>query len=87
MLAGSGHIAGVVNPAGKPKYQYLDRRQAGGRAGGLDRQGDGNKGSWWPHWVQWIAAQAPEKVKARKPGGRKLKPLCDAPGEYVKVRA
>ena len=22
VLAGSGHIAGVVNPPGKPKYQY-----------------------------------------------------------------
>lgn len=37
--------------------------------------------------VQVAGAQAPERVKARKPGGRKLKPICDAPGEYVKVRA
>ena len=48
---------------------------------------DETPGTWWPHWIKWIEAQAPERVKARKPGGRKLKPLCDAPGEYVKVRA
>ncbi|GGH17591.1 class I poly(R)-hydroxyalkanoic acid synthase [Alsobacter metallidurans] len=87
VLAGSGHIAGVVNPAGKPKYQYW----TGGKPQGLLEDWIDNAsehpGSWWPHWIQWIAAQAPEKVKARKPGGKKLKPLCDAPGEYVKVRA
>ena len=30
-------------------------------------------GSWWPDWIEWIAAQAPEKVPARKPGEGKLK--------------
>jgi len=34
-----------------------------------------------------VSAQAPEKVPARKPGDGKLKPLCDAPGDYVRVRA
>ena len=43
-------------------------------------------GSWWPDWIEWIKAQAPQKVPAREPGGGKLKPICDAPGEYVKVR-
>ena len=28
-----------------------------------------------------------EQVPAREPGGRKLKPICDAPGEYVTGRA
>jgi poly[(R)-3-hydroxyalkanoate] polymerase subunit PhaC len=45
------------------------------------------KGSWWPHWLQWVTAQAPEKVPARIPGGGKLEPLCDAPGEYVRVKS
>jgi len=44
------------------------------------------KGSWWPHWLEWFAAQAPRKVPAREPGGGKLKAICDAPGEYVKVK-
>ncbi len=30
VMAGSGHIAGVVNPPAKPKYQYLVGRAAGG---------------------------------------------------------
>ena len=32
VLAGSGHIAGVVNPPGKPKYQYW----TGGKPNGAD---------------------------------------------------
>ena len=44
-------------------------------------------GSWWPDWIEWIAAQAPEKVPARNPGEGKLKAIGDAPGEYVRVKA
>ena len=44
-------------------------------------------GSWWPDWFAWLTPQAPETVPARKPGGAKLKPLGDAPGEYVRVKA
>ena len=44
-------------------------------------------GSWWPDWIEWVTAQAPEKVPARKPGDGKLKAICDAPGDYVRVKA
>ena len=44
-------------------------------------------GSWWPDWMAWVAAQAPDKVTAREPGGGVLQPLCDAPGEYVRVKS
>jgi polyhydroxyalkanoate synthase subunit PhaC len=44
-------------------------------------------GSWWPDWAQWVTAQAPEKVPARKPGEGKLKAIGDAPGDYVRVKA
>jgi polyhydroxyalkanoate synthase len=87
VMAGSGHIAGVVNPADKPKYQYWTGGKPEGELQKWLAGAKENPGSWWPHWVQWLTAQAPEKVKARKPGGRKLKPICEAPGEYVRARA
>jgi polyhydroxyalkanoate synthase len=87
VLGGSGHIAGIINPPSKGKYNYLT---GGPVKGSFDEWVAGAKetmGSWWPHWLLWITAQAPGKVKARTPGGGKLPPLCDAPGEYVRVRS
>jgi polyhydroxyalkanoate synthase subunit PhaC len=86
VLAGSGHIAGVVNPARKPKYQYWTGPRPTGTLDEWLNEASENKGSWWLDWSEWISAQAPEKVPAREPGGGKLAPLCDAPGEYVRVK-
>jgi polyhydroxyalkanoate synthase len=87
VLAGSGHIAGVINPVSeKPKYQYwLGEHPAGSFADWLKTAIE-YKGSWWPDWAQWVAQQSPNRVAPRIPGDGELPPLCDAPGEYVMVR-
>jgi polyhydroxyalkanoate synthase subunit PhaC len=87
VMAGSGHIAGVVNPPGKPKYQFWTDGPPQGKFEDWVAKAKETPGSWWPDWLAWLTAQAPEKVTARKPGGAKLKPLGDAPGEYVRVKA
>jgi polyhydroxyalkanoate synthase len=87
VLAGAGHIAGVVNPPDKRKYQYWTGGPPTGAYEDWAKAAKETKGSWWPDWLAWITAQAPEQVPARIPGGLALKPLCDAPGEYVRVRA
>ncbi len=88
VLAGSGHIAGVVNPPAKNKYQYWT---GGAVKGSLDRwieKAREHPGSWWPDWQAWIESLDGARVKKkRKPGGGKLKPLEDAPGSYVKMKA
>ena len=86
VMGGSGHIAGVINPANKPKYQYWTGGPPKGEFEDWVAKAKETPGSWWPHWLQWIIDQAPEKVKARKPGGR-YKTLCDAPGTFVLERA
>jgi polyhydroxyalkanoate synthase len=87
VLGGSGHIAGVINPPGpKLKYQYWTGPRPEGAFEDWVAKAEQHPGSWWPDWAAWVAAQAPEKVKARKPGGR-FKTLGDAPGEYVRVKA
>ena len=89
LLAGSGHIAGVVNPPAAKKYQYWT---GDSRAATLDTFIDGateHPGSWWPHWLEWLEGQDNKKVPAtgkRKPGGRGDKTIEDAPGRYVKTR-
>lgn len=87
VLAGAGHIAGVVNPPAKGKYQFWTGGPIVGAFEDWFADAKEAKGSWWPHWLAWVRAQAPKKVPAREPGGGKLKVLCDAPGEYVRVRA
>ena len=89
VLAGSGHIAGVVNPPAAGKYQYWINE---GAAESLDEFVGGateHKGSWWPDWSEWLRGQAPEMVKAvgaRVPGAGKYKAIEEAPGRYVKSR-
>jgi polyhydroxyalkanoate synthase subunit PhaC len=87
VLAGSGHIAGVVNPAGKPKYQFWTGGPIDGDFDSWLAAAKETPGSWWPDWIQWTAAQAPDKVPARIPGEGALKAIGDAPGEYVRMKA
>jgi polyhydroxyalkanoate synthase len=69
VLAGSGHIARVVIPRGKPKYQFWTDGPPRGEFEAWVAQAKETPGSWWPDWIEWIAAaQAAEKVPARKPG-------------------
>ena len=90
VLAGSGHIAGVVSPPGKTKYPYWTNAKPLSHPqcstlddwiGGATEVAD----SWWPHWIKWLTPYSGPKVKARKPGA-KLGTLEDAPGSYVKVK-
>jgi polyhydroxyalkanoate synthase subunit PhaC len=87
VMAGSGHIAGVVNPPDpkKVKYQYWTNpakpeSHAEWAAGAVE-----TPGSWWPHWIRWLTAKSGGMVTAREPG-RKLGVLEDAPGSYVRAK-
>ncbi|SFR84185.1 PHA/PHB synthase family protein [Sphingomonas jatrophae] len=89
VLAGSGHIAGVVNPPSAGKYQFWTYD---GKPESLDEFIAGateTKGSWWPDWRAWLAGIDPATVAAdgaRQPGSGSLPALEDAPGRYVKLR-
>jgi len=89
MLAGSGHIAGVVNPPGAQKYrhwinscEHLPATVEEWRAGAEEFPG-----SWWPYWMQWLKPQAGDQVAARDPATGPLGVIEDAPGSYVKVKS
>jgi len=87
VLAGSGHIAGVVNPPAKNKYQYWTGPRP--RSANLDlwlAKAKEHPGSWWPDWFDWLKRQDGTEVPARVPGSGALKVIEDAPGSYVKVR-
>ncbi|HVZ28038.1 MAG TPA: alpha/beta fold hydrolase, partial [Rhizomicrobium sp.] len=89
IIAGSGHIAGVINPPDANKYQYWTNESVqppatieAWRAGATE-----HPGSWWTDWDQWLSKLSGRKIPARQPGDGKLSVLGEAPGEYVKVKA
>ena len=89
VLAGSGHIAGVVNPPAAGKYQYWTGPADAASLADFTEAAVEHPGSWWPDWFGWLEALAPARVKAsgkRVPGGRGNAALGDAPGIYVTLR-
>jgi polyhydroxyalkanoate synthase len=87
VMSGSGHIAGVVNPADKPKYQFWTGGEPKGNFEDWVAAATQTPGSWWTDWIVWVSEQAPERVPAREVGAGGLAPLCDAPGEYVRAKS
>lgn len=86
VLSGSGHIAGVINPPARNKYQFWTGGKPTGRYEDWFAKAQETSGSWWPHWHDWIQSHGDERTKARKIGNTKYPPLEDAPGSYVKER-
>jgi polyhydroxyalkanoate synthase subunit PhaC len=87
VMSGSGHIAGVVNPPNKVKYQYWTGPSPRGEFEDWVEGAQEHPGSWWPHWHQWIKSHNDKTVPARVPGGEQINPIENAPGSYVRVRA
>ena len=89
LLAGSGHIAGVVNPPSANKYQYWVNDSGAESLIAFEAGAKEHPGSWWPHWALWLESLDNTRVPARakrRPGGRGDKVIEDAPGRYVAMR-
>ena len=87
VLAGSGHIAGVINHPDAVKYQHWTNGKLPTSPEAWLADATEQKGSWWPHWVGWLSERSGGKVKARDPAKGKLKPIEDTPGSFVMVKS
>lgn len=87
VLAASGHIAGVVNPPQKKKYNYWTNEALPADPNGWLKDAKQHDGSWWPHWLKWVMPKSGKKIPARKPGDGALRVIEPAPGRYAKVRS
>ncbi len=88
-LTSGGHNAGVVSGPDHPRRRHrVHTRKPDDKYMDPDTWMDTmdvRPGSWWPMWNQWLdqrssASVAPPSMGAPRKG---LKPLGDAPGEYV----
>jgi polyhydroxyalkanoate synthase len=89
VLAGSGHIAGVVNPPESGKYQFWTGTEVGGSLADFLGSATETPGSWWPDWFAWIESHDRSRVPAagaRVPGEDGGPVLEPAPGRYVAMR-
>jgi len=87
VLAGSGHIAGMINPPTVSKYGYWTNDA---KVDAADEWLDGatqHEGSWWPDWRDWLKTYLGGEIPPRIPGKGKLKALEGAPGTYARIRA
>ncbi|MGB0669872.1 MAG: PHA/PHB synthase family protein [Rhodospirillales bacterium] len=89
VLAGSGHIAGVINPPSKVKYGYWTNSKKPKDPEAWLQGATEHEGSWWPHWDAWLTKLkgGKEMVPARDPEKGPLAAIEPAPGSFVKVRA
>ncbi len=89
-LTSGGHNAGIISGPQHPKRRHrVHASKAGSRLLSPEKfmeKAGLHQGSWWPTFAAWLAAHssktkvAPPAMGAAKHG---LKPVCDAPGEYV----
>jgi polyhydroxyalkanoate synthase len=86
-LAGSGHIAGVVNPPSAHKYQHWTNPALPPTLAEWQAKAEEHPGSWWEHWAAWLHGKSGDWVPARDPKTGPLKPIEPAPGAYVKVKS
>jgi polyhydroxyalkanoate synthase len=87
VMAGSGHIAGVINAPAANKYQHWTNDHRPATAEAWMSSAAEHPGSWWPYWSKWLGHRSGAKVAARDPAKGKLKPVEDAPGGFVKVKS
>ncbi|MFT6920039.1 MAG: polyhydroxyalkanoate synthase [Cognaticolwellia sp.] len=86
VLAGSGHLAGVVNSVDHGKYPHWVNDELSDSAEHWFEGATKNEGSWWTDWENWVAPQSGQQVTARKQGSKKHASIEAAPGSYIKKR-
>jgi len=87
VLAASGHIAGVINPAAKNRRSHWVADGMPPEPGAWLEGASQTPGSWWPRLADWLATHAGAKVPAPGRLGNDQYPEIEpAPGRYVKAR-
>jgi len=85
IMAGSGHIAGVVNHPDARKYQHWTNPERPETLDAWKAGAQETPGSWWPTWAAWLHERSGGMVPARDPAAGPAPVIEDLPGSYVKV--
>ena len=84
ILAGSGHIAGIINPEHSNKYGYWINNENYSTPEKWFNSSINKNGSWWNEWYEWKKQFLSEKIISTKMIG--ITEIEPAPGRYVKKK-
>jgi polyhydroxyalkanoate synthase len=88
ILASGGHNAGIVSEPGHAHRSYQMHHVSPGSAWiepeAWVQKASLHEGSWWVSMQNWLAKHSGPLIKSRPIAASSV--LCDAPGNYVKVR-
>lgn len=88
VLAASGHVAGVINPASKNKRHFWTGGELGKGGEHWLETATEMPGSWWPHWDEWLKKQGGALIDAPTSlGTDKYPELEPAPGSFVLAKS
>ena len=82
VLAGSGHVAGVMNPPSRNKYGFFTNSDFPTDEDDWFNGATKHEGSWWTIWNDWLSPFSGEKITPPAP----YPSLGSAPGTYVKEK-
>jgi polyhydroxyalkanoate synthase len=82
VLAGSGHIAGVISPPHKERSYWINEKDTETAEQWLEGA-EQSQGSWWTDWGKWLSSRSGEQVPAPSMGCATHLPITPAPGVYV----
>ncbi len=82
VLAGSGHVAGVLSPPSKGKGYWTNEKPAKSADAWLEGA-ERHEGGWWADWFEWLKQRSGEQVAPPQMGSAAYPPIMPAPGTYV----
>ena len=86
ILAGSGHIAGIINPENSVKYGYWTNETKMEDINEWFYKAKKNEGSWWGEWAFWIQKKSGLLVEFNYNHDNEFHLIENAPGSYVKKK-
>jgi polyhydroxyalkanoate synthase subunit PhaC len=84
VLAGSGHIAGVINPATSQKYGHWLNPARPDDCDDWFETAEAKPGSWWSDWAEWLAQRSGKNTSNTAPAHPDYPAIEPAPGRYVR---
>ena len=72
VLGSSGHMQSLVNPPGNFKARYYIGSRLPEDPDEWAKGATEHKGTWWDHWLEWIAARSGNERPAPKTVGSEL---------------